>query len=235
MKYFEDWQPAYAPETYRTYANPSIGMLGLITARSMKQDFDTLMEQRLFPALGMKSSYINVPEARRANYAQGYTSKDAPIRMTNGLLSAEAYGVKTTATDMIPFVEANMNLIKLDGKLQSAITDTHAGYFKVGEMTQDLIWEQYSYPVDLKTLRAGNSPAVIFNAIPVTPLTPPEKPRQGVLINKTGSTNGFGAYVAFVPERKFGIVILANKNYPIDDRVTIAHQILTALSSQRGE
>src|SRR5579859_6413601 len=39
MQYFHDWQPAYAPGTYRTYANPSIGLLGMITAKAMSQDF----------------------------------------------------------------------------------------------------------------------------------------------------------------------------------------------------
>jgi beta-lactamase class C len=229
MQYFADWQPSYEPGTYRTYANPSIGLLGLITASSMHQDFAALMQERLFSALGMTSTYINVPKAKMANYAQGYTADNAPTRMANAVLSAEAYGVKSTAADMIRFVAANMNAIRLNAKLQRAITNTHAGYFKVGEMTQDLVWEQYAYPVELKTLLTGNSPAVIFNAMPVTPITPPQEPRQDVLIDKTGSTNGFGAYVAFIPEKQAGIVILANKNYPIDDRVTIAHQILTQL------
>ena len=71
---------------------------------------------------------------------------------------------------------------------------------------------------------------MIYNAMPVTKINPPEERHEDVLINKTGTTNGFGAYVAFVPGKRLGIVILANKNYPIDDRVTAAFQILTALA-----
>jgi beta-lactamase class C len=231
MKYFQEWQPTYAPGTYRTYGNPGVGLLGLITAKSMNQDFTTLMEGRLFPGLSMTSTYINVPDTKMADYAQGYTEKDEPIRMATRVLSSEAGGIKTTATDMIHFVEANMGMIKLNGDLQRAITDTHTGYFKAGVMTQDLICEQYAYPVELKTLLEGNSYQMILEATPVTQMTPPMEPRKDVLINKTGSTNGFGAYVAFVPEKQMGIVILANKNYPIDDRITIAHQIFSKLGA----
>jgi beta-lactamase class C len=229
LQYFKEWQPTYEPGIYRTYGNPGIGTLGLITAKSMGQDFVGLMEQRLFPALGMKSSYINVPEAKMADYAQGYTKEDAPIRMAKGVLWSETYGIRVTAADLIRFVEANINPIGLDEKLQRAITATHTGYFKAGPMTQDLIWEQYPYPVALKTLLEGNSQEIIFNATPVTQLNPPEQPRDDVWINKTGSTNGFGAYVAFVPNKRLGIVILANKSYPIADRVTAAYQILMSL------
>ena len=230
MQYFKAWNPSYAPSTYRTYANPGIGTLGLITAKSMGQDFDVLIEQRLFTALGMKQSYINAPPARMADYAQGYSKEDAPVRMSTGVLSSEAYGAKSTTADMIRFVEANMRSVKLDEALQRAITDTHTGYFKVGPMTQDLIWEQYPYPVALKTLLEGNSYAMIYDATPVTELKPPLKPRKDVWINKTGSTTGFGAYVAFVPKQQLGIVMLANRNYPNDERVAAAHKILTSLA-----
>jgi beta-lactamase class C len=189
------------------------------------------MESHLFPALGMESTYINVPAGKLSDYAEGYTKDGAPIRMSPGVLWAEAYGVRTTAADMVRFVEANMNLIQLDRKVQRAVTDTHTGYFKAGAMTQDLIWEQYPYPVTLQTLLDGNSSAMIFNATPVTEITPPQPPREDVWINKTGSTNGFGAYVAFIPQKRLGIVILANKNFPIDERVSIAYRILTSLAN----
>jgi beta-lactamase class C len=230
MRYFKAWKPSCAPGTCRTYANPGIGALGLITAKSMGQDFTELMEQRMFPALGLKNSFIDVPPSRLPDYAQGYKKDGAPIRMAPGVLSAEAYGVKSTAADMTRFMLANMNLLQLDAKLQRAITDTHTGYFKAGVLTQDLIWEQYAYPVALKTLLAGNSSAMALQATPAVAIKPPLAPRQDVWINKTGSTNGFGAYVAFVPQKRLGIVILANRNFPNDDRVAAAYKILTALA-----
>ena len=234
MEYFKNWRPTYKPGTYRTYANPSIGTLGLIAAKSMGQDFAALLEQRLFPGLGLKSSYIHVPPARMADYAQGYTKDDAPIRMAPGVLDSEAYGLRTTAGDLVRFLEANMSGVPLDEPLRKAIAETHTGYFQAGPMTQDLIWEQYPYPVALQTLLDGNSPAMIYNPTPVTKIDPPQKPRPDVLINKTGSTNGFSAYVAFVPAKRLGIVVLANKSYPIDERVTAAFRILTALGAAAG-
>jgi CubicO group peptidase (beta-lactamase class C family) len=229
MAYFRNWKPTYAPGTYRTYSNPGIGMLGMIAARNMNEDFVALMEKKLLPELGMEHTYFDIPDAQMENYAQGYTTNDTPVRMAPGVLASEAYGIRTTAGDLLRFVEANMGMLDLDETLKHAISNTHTGYFRVGPMTQDLVWEQYHYPAGLAELLAGNSDKVILEANPATRLDPPLRPRDDVLINKTGSTNGFAAYVAFVPEKKTGIVLLANKSYPIDARVTAAYGILTRL------
>ena len=235
MAYFRSWKPTYAPGTYRTYTNPGIGMLGMIAAASMNDDFIALMEGKLFPWLGMRHTYLVVPKAQMENYAQGYTTKDTPVRMAPGVLSSEAYGIRTTAGDMLRFVKANMGMLALDEKLQRAIFDTHTGYYRIGAMTQDLIWEQYPYPVGLADLLAGNSAKFLLEANPATELDPPLRLQDAVLINKTGSTNGFGAYVAFVPEKKIGIVIFANKSYPIDARVTAAHEVLARLNDDASK
>jgi beta-lactamase class C len=235
MAYFQSWKPIYAPGTYRTYANPSIGMLGMIAAKSLNQGFAAVMEGKLFPGLGLKHTYLDVPEAQTENYAQGYTAADVPLRMTPGVLAAEAYGIRTTAGDLLRFVEANMRMLDLDETLQRAITATHTGYYRLGAMTQDLIWEQYRYPVDLPDLLAGKSDEIASEANPVTALDPPLPPQDDVLIDKTGSTNGFAAYVAFIPAKKLGIVLLANKNYPIGARVTAAYEILTRLDGEASK
>ncbi len=38
----------------------------------------------------------------------------------------------------------------------------NTGYYRIGMMTQDLIWEQYRYPIPLSGLLQGNSDQVVF-------------------------------------------------------------------------
>ena len=231
LAYFRDWNPEYAPGTHRRYSNPSIGLFGYLAARSMGEPFDNLMEHRIFPGLGLKHTFIRVPQARMGDYAYGYKD-DRAIRVNPGMFDSEAYGVKTTAADMIRFVEANIDGSRLDPLLQRAIAGTHTGYFRVGPMTQGLGWEMYAWPTSLDDLLAGNATEMVLEASEASRLAPPQPPRTDVLINKTGTTNGFGAYVVFVPARQIGVVMLANKNLPIPERVRAAYRILTALDAQ---
>ncbi|MCY7386583.1 MAG: beta-lactamase [Burkholderiales bacterium] len=233
--YFKNWKPTFAAGTRRLYSNPSIGLFGYLAAKGMGVPFVDLMETRIFPKLGLTRTFINVPDDQMQHYAHGYTKEDKPIRVRAGLLDAEAYGVKSSATDMIHFVEVNMKGVGLETRMQRAISATHAGYFTVGTMTQGLGWEMYAYPIALKNLQEGNSSQMLYEANAVTRLNPPRPLQANVLINKTGSTNGFGAYVAFVPCRRIGVVLLANKNYPITARVKAAFEILKALDGQLGE
>jgi CubicO group peptidase (beta-lactamase class C family) len=136
---------------------------------------------------------------------------------------------------MLRFIDANMNLVKLDDTLRRAIINTHTGYYRIGVMTQDLIWEQYRYPIPLSGLLQGNSDQVMFEESEAVKIDPPSRPETDVVINKTGSTSGFGAYVAFIPRRKTGIVLLANKSYPIEARVTAAYRILTRLNEKTSK
>ncbi|MDA8483338.1 beta-lactamase [Pseudomonas resinovorans] len=224
--YYRAWQPRYAPGTYRTYANPSIGLLGVVAASSLDKPYVTAMESELLPKLGMGNTFIEVPADALPRYAQGYNKEDAPVRVNPAMLANEAYGVKTSSKDLLHFVEAHLGQVPLEAGLQRAIDATRTGYYKVGAMTQDLIWEQYSYPVALDTLVKGNASQMVLESHAVTAIEPPLPPQKAVWVNKTGATDGFGAYVAFVPEKQLGIVLLANKNYPNEERVKLAYRIL---------
>ncbi|MEG5265825.1 class C beta-lactamase [Pseudomonas sp. JDS28PS106] len=229
MAYFRAWQPQYLAGTQRSYANPSIGLLGVVAARGMKMPFDQAMEKQLFPALGLRDTWLQVPTGRLADYAQGYDKTNAPVRLNPGVLSAEAYGVKSSSRDLLRFVEAHLTASATGDSLQRALLDTRMGYFKVGPMTQAMIWEQYDAPLHLDALLQGNSREMVFESQRVEELAPPLPAKDDVWVNKTGSTNGFGGYVAFLPERKLGIVVLANRNYPNEERVRLAWRVLNEL------
>lgn len=234
VEWFRAWRPSYPPGTQRRYSNPSIGLFGYLAAKSLGRPFDELMEKTLFPAFGLTRSYIRVPPERMGDYAQGYTRDDKPVRVNPGIRDAEAYGVKTTAADMVRYIEAHMQPAALEPKMRQATVTTRTGYFRVGGMTQGLGWEMYPYPVSLETLLAGNANQMALEPNAATRLTPPQPPEPAMLFNKTGSTNGFGAYVLFVPARQIGIVMLANRNYPNAERVKAAFRILDALDGKQA-
>ncbi|WP_126651034.1 class C beta-lactamase [Chryseobacterium aureum] len=227
ITYYNTWKPDYPAGTQRMYTNPSIGLLGIITGKTFKQPFTKAMTQNVFTKMGLNNTFYEVPAENMSQYAFGYSKNDEPIRVNPGVLADEAYGVKSCARDMITFIDANMGIGNIDSKLSAAIMNTHTGYFNTAEMTQDLIWEQYDYPVTLEQLQKGNSADMAFKPNPVKEILPHQKPKTDVLINKTGATNGFGAYVMYVPSKKIGIVILANKNYPNAERIDIAYKILS--------
>ena len=230
IAYFRDWRPDAPPGTQRRYSNPSIGLFGHVTALALGADFADAVEGRLFPALGLTHSHIRMPAAAMGDYAWGYDKANQPVRVSPGPSDAEAYGVKSSAADMIRFVQANIDPGSLAAPMQRAVDCTHVGRFRIGDTVQGLGWEQYRAPVTLPVLLAGNSAKMSGEPNPATRLEPPQAPPRGTVFNKTGATRGFGSYVLFAPDDRVGIVMLANKNYPIAARVQAAYTILKQLA-----
>ena len=228
MQYYKTWKPEYEAGTKRKYSNPSIGLFGYIGALSMKSDYTEMMETVILPELGMTNTFVDVPKDQLNNYAFGYSTEGKPVRVNPGILDAQAYGIKSTSLDMLQYIEANMGQAQLNTDIENALERTHTKYFDTDTFTQAVGWEGYDYPVSLSQLLKGNSSDVILNAKPVQASVSGTLGRD-VWYNKTGSTGGFGAYVAYVPSEKIGIVILANKNYPNAERVEAAYNIISSV------
>lgn len=228
LDYYRNWQAVYPPGTQRLYSNPSIGLFGYLAAASLAEPFQQLMEKDLLPQLGMQESYVRIPTEQMEHYAWGYR-EDKAVRVTPGALDAEAYGLKSSVTDMLRFIDANLHPDQLPAPLRQAISSTHRGYYQVGDMTQALGWERYTYPISLEKLQAGNSAEMALQPQSVARFSVPKPAEGDLLLNKTGSTNGFGAYILLLPARDTGLVILANRNYPNAERVRLALQLLESI------
>lgn len=226
LTFFKDWKPKNSIGEYRQYSNPSIGLFGKVVALSMNKPFDQVLEKTIFPELGLKYSYVNVPKTQIQNYAFGYNQENQPIRVNPGPLDAPAYGVKSTLPDMLKFINANLNPQKYPADIQRAINETHQGFYQVGTMYQALGWEEFSYPAPLQTLLDSNSEQIVMKPNKVTAIS---KEPSVKMFHKTGSTNGFGTYVVFIPKENIGLVMLTNKRIPNEERIKAAYAVLNAI------
>ncbi|AMG58663.1 class C beta-lactamase [Pantoea vagans] len=234
LRFYQNWQPTSAPGLQRQYSNASIGLFGSLM---VKGDYEQAMERHVFQPLRLTRTYITVPPSMMLNYAWGYKNGQ-PVRVSPGMLDAEAYGIKSTARDMLTFMQANIDPNRLsagNAVLRNAIRTAQSRYFKVGSLYQGLGWEMYDWPVDAETLLRDNDNAVALKPRPATQVNPVGPSQSASWVHKTGATNGFGAYIAFIPEQNSGIVLLANKNYPNPLRIRVAWQILQALQQGTPE
>jgi beta-lactamase class C len=236
-EFYKSWVPTSAPGSSRLYSNPSIGLLGAATAAASGGDFAVLMEEQVFAPLGLSHSFLQWPDAQEPNFAWGYDAQDNPIRARMAPASAEAYGVKTSADDLLALLEALIDPMRISGRaLQVALRDTMQPRFLTPAFAQCLGWERYDLPAGLAQLLKGNGPDMILKPQPVTAVSDSHsrREREDGYFNKTGSTNGFGAYVAIMPERGLALVLLSNRNIPNSERVKAAKAILDqVISSQR--
>ncbi|EML1605134.1 ADC family extended-spectrum class C beta-lactamase [Acinetobacter baumannii] len=226
LTFFKDWKPKNSIGEYRQYSNPSIGLFGKVVALSMNKPFDQVLEKTIFPALGLKHSYVNVPKTQMQNYAFGYNQENQPIRVNPGPLDAPAYSVKSTLPDMLSFIHANLNPQKYPADIQRAINETHQGRYQENTMYQALGWEEFSYPATLQTLLDSNSEQIVMKPNKVTAIS---KEPSVKMYHKTGSTTGFGTYVVFIPKENIGLVMLTNKRIPNEERIKAAYAVLNAI------
>lgn len=230
LSYFKNWQIKNKPGQYRQYSNPSIGLFGHLTAKAVGMPFTTWLEGTIFPQLELKNTYIQVPSYKMKDYALGYDSKNRPIRVDAGPFSAEAYGVKSTLPDLLQFLKLSLHPETSSLLMKQAILDTQQGYYKVvgHDMYQALGWEMFAYPTRLETLTDSNTEQIIFESNEMT--THFSEPRSKVF-HKTGSTNGFGTYLFFVPNEDFALVMLMNKRIPNQERIKAAYRVFTELKN----
>ncbi|GGK52827.1 beta-lactamase [Salinarimonas ramus] len=222
------WSPEVDPQRVRSYSNLGIGLLGRISANAFGSDYETALTTELLPALGLEDTHVTVPQAAMSRYAFGYSrSDDRAVRVNPGMLDAEAYGVKSSISDMILFLQAHLGDVDTTPEIAAALAQTRTARYDTAHYAQAMIWEEYSWPVTAERLAAGNSSDM---ALEPQPLTARSEPLDGpTFLNKTGSTNGFGAYVAMIPQEEIGVVVLANRNYPNAVRAEAALALIRAV------
>ncbi|KFC05316.1 beta-lactamase [Trabulsiella guamensis ATCC 49490] len=229
LNFYQHWQPKWAPGTRRLYANSSIGLFAALAVKPSGMSYEQALTERVFQPLNLTHTWVNVPPREEKNYAWGYRDGQ-PVRLTPGMLMAEAAGLKSSVVDIAAWLQVNMDPQRIGNRtLREAVSLAQSRYWRIGSMYQGLGWEMLNWPVKADTVINGSDNSVALAPLPAVAIDPPAPRVAASWVHKTGSTNGFGAYVAFIPEKQLGIVMLANKAYPNTERVKAGYAILNAL------
>jgi len=229
LDFYNSWRPYWQPGAKRLYGNSSIGLFGTLAVKPSGMCFEEALKTRVLKNLKMNNTWISVPHERQHHYSWGYNN-NKPVRLLPDIMAAKTHGLISTIRDMASWVQANMAPEGVKTKtLQQGIKFAQSRYWRIGSMYQGLGWDIFNWPVESGVVIYCSNRQVTHKPHTSIAITPPVPLVKASWVHKTGSTPGFGAYVAFMPEKQIGVVLLANKNYPNDDRIKAAYTILNAL------
>lgn len=226
-EYFSNWEPKATIGTMWGYSNINTGLLGYVLEASTHETINQLYRHRLLRPLKMQSIGIEVPEDLKEDYAQGYTDKNELMTRDTSSIFLSAFAMKASGDDMMQFLKAALQLPGTPPKILDAMRMTQTPYVKIDTMFQGLGWTIYPIrPEAMETLLHPELKAAL-GPYKATILDKNNQKFDGnALIDKTGSTDGFRAYIALIPARKAGIVILTNKYVPNSEIVGMGREIL---------
>lgn len=169
------------------YSNLGVGLLGQALADRAGTTYETLLRKEVTIPLGMHDTGITLTSALRARFVPGHDAEHKPARAWDIDALAGAGAIRSTAADMLTYLEAQLHPEHLpaaahataEGKtLAAAITASHVTQGDAGEgMHIALNWMH----VDA----SGN-------------------------FWHNGATGGYSAIAVFNPEKDFAVVVLSN-------------------------
>ena len=211
-KYLATWAPEHNAGEHWIYSNMGVGILGYAVERAGHRGYNQLYRKYVTAPLGMQPVGLVVPPYLRNNYAQGFDKEGNPAPHMDAKLFPAATGIKASANDMRLFLAAAIGLPGTPMRVLYPMRMTQAGYVKIPHQLQGLGWEIHQFTAE-NHAKLYNEPMEDVPASTIV-LEQLAKPLfyNDALIDKSGATNGFRSYIAVLPDKKSGIVILANKD-----------------------
>ncbi|MFD3721792.1 serine hydrolase domain-containing protein [Streptomyces sp. NPDC058674] len=192
-----------APGARFRYSNLGSGLLGLALARRAGTDYETLVTRTICTPLGMGDTVVDVDAARAQRSARGHDRRRRPTPPWHLAGLSGAGGLRSTATDLAAFVRA-----QLDGGPEP-LADAIRLSRQVEYRTSAFAWVHLGWMAHRL------------------------HPRQGAHLQiwHNGGTGGFSSFVGFDPEKRLGVIALANTPHPVDRP---AFDLLRTLQAQHA-
>lgn len=208
------------------YSNFGIGLLGMALANQAHKNINDLYISYILKPLHMQPIGITVPEKLKKNVAQGYTAAgEVAPPVANGVL-ASAFAMKASIDDMQKFLSAAIGLQNTPEFILYPMRLTQINYVVLPDEEQGMGWEMHPISTDNMSTLLHAKPLNITNPEPIKEMDDKAKYNGDKLIDKTGFTAGFRAYIALIPNQQSGIVILTNRSSDDPSIVDVGRKIL---------
>lgn len=183
MQSLETWQPLQLSQNNYLYSNVGFGLLGRTLEYATKQDYYQLLNTIILQPLNMQNTYITVPVEKQKLQAQGYNLRGLPAQhyVPTYLLGGGA--LRSSAVDLLRFLEANLNV-----PAENAAPNLLAA-FQFAQQPVYQVRPNFFMALGWQRITRNNT----------------------LFITKNGANQGFGTFIGFAPEKKFGVVVLMNK------------------------
>jgi CubicO group peptidase (beta-lactamase class C family) len=186
--------PAKTGREY-VYGNIGYNIGALAMDATLGESWRDVLQRLIFAPLGMTSTSAYVSRAPRDRLAQPYRWQPtgfvrAPYNKGDANMQA-AGGLVSTAADMARWLEAHINDGVVDGRRvfpASAIAETHRRQATFRQEVRGLMLNGYGFGWQIATLGADT------------------------IFTHGGGFLGFSTQMSFMPQRRIGVVVMANDN-----------------------
>ncbi len=213
-QFLQNWSPD-SSNTQMLYSNLSFSLLGIALTRNTNQSLAHMMQSDIFIPLKMPSATLNLLKGDKnyARYAQGYDAKGQPARTADGGFLASSWALKASLADMEGYLKAAVGDPTIPPTILAAMRLAQTGFFRMPTTANKLQLGLGWFIIPLNQLSQSDlvTPAAKKPVPrPVESISAPQFNAHS-LIDKTGATNGFRAYIGVIPDQHLGVVILTNK------------------------
>ena len=177
------------PGRIYSYSNPGFWLAGYLAESVSGKPYADVVEERLFRPLGMRTSTLRPTMAMTRPLAQGHEVKDGKPEVirpaADNTATWPAGSIFSSTLDLARFVTAFINDGMLDGK--RVLPRELIAAMSIPHATVPGTQAHYGYGLELVT-------------------------RRGVRwVEHGGSRAGYGSFIRMAPERKFAVIITANR------------------------
>ncbi|MGE3919565.1 MAG: serine hydrolase [Gammaproteobacteria bacterium] len=234
INYLAHWRPTSVVGSHWHYSNFGIGLLGAAIEESTHASYNELYRSRILIPLQMNPIAFVIPLHLRSQEAQGYDG--AGVRKSDSKLDIfpGSWGLKASGHDMLNFLAASIGLPGTPPNILAAMRLSQTPFMRTDAMLQGLGWQirhitAATYPRLLRGIGASGNLKATLVPISNRHFDP------NALIDKTGAWDGFRTYIAVLPSRNSGIVIMANRSVANRVIVSMARKLLFNLADVKVE